>query len=85
MTEAVRSGQNEADGASLSKSVDDMLLATGSTEVEAGLMSSHTTGLETLLSQVRAWAVCMLFGTRIACMYMHLHTLYIALHSSRST
>ena len=85
MTEADRPGQNEADGASLSKSVDDMLLATGSTEVEAGLMSSHTTGLETLLSQVRAWAVHVLFGTHVLHAYMYLHTLYIALHSSRST
>ena len=42
-----------ADGAALSKSVDDMLLATGgSTEVEGRTVSSKTAGLETLLSQV---------------------------------
>lgn len=42
-----------ADGAALSKSVDDMLLATGgSTEVEERTVSSKTAGLETLLSQV---------------------------------
>ena len=53
VTQAHGSRQDETDGVALSKSVDDMLLATGGcTEVEAEFVPSHTSGLETLLSQV---------------------------------
>lgn len=53
VSKADESKQDGVDGPALSKSVDDMLLATGGADVETGFVSSATTGLETLLSQVR--------------------------------
>ena len=52
VSKADESKKDGVDGPALSKSVDDMLLATGGADVETGFVSSHTTGLETLLSQV---------------------------------
>ena len=70
---ADESKQDGVDGPALSRSVDDMLLAAGGADVETGFVSSHTTGLETLLSQV-----C----TYVTGLYTHMHA-YMCTHVCR--